>query len=501
MMLPPSEAEQAELELVDEIAGFEHDPEGFADFAFPWGEPGTPLENKTLRGWQRTFLRKMGRRLRAGAMSPNQVIREAIASGHGIGKSALIAILICWAMSTKVDTRGIITAGTEPQLKTKTWPEVCKWFNMLICGHWFTVEETSIFSRQAGHDKTWRFDRVTWNKTRTEAFAGLHNEGARILVVFDEASQIDDVIYHVTGGALTDEYTEIIWIAFGNPTRNTGAFRRCFGSDRELWSEGTPLQIDSRTIEGTNKQYFNDLLKECGGDEDSDRYRVRARGLFPRASDLQFIDNDTVTKAQTREANFLIDDPLILGIDMARGGTDNVVFRFRRGMDARTIPAIRIPGEQVRDSMKLVDAAVEIIKEHKPDQIFFDETGVGGPIGDRIKQLGHNIMGVNFGAGSPSPRCVNMRAHIWQKLKTALKEGLAIDDSTILADDLTGVEYDHDDKDRLRLEKKDHMKERGLASPDDGDALALTYSYYVAPKGSSKETGTGGSDKYEPLAT
>src|SRR6185369_2972227 len=149
-MIPLSDSDQAELELVDEVAAYEHDPEGFVDFAFPWGKPGSPLEGKSLRDWQRKFLQRMGRRLSAGLMTPNQVIREAIASGHGIGKSALIAMLICWAMATKEDTRGIITAGTEPQLKTKTWPEVCKWFNMMICGHWFTVEATSIVSKMKG---------------------------------------------------------------------------------------------------------------------------------------------------------------------------------------------------------------------------------------------------------------------------------------------------------------------------------------------------------------
>src|SRR4029079_13644689 len=155
-----------------------------------------------------------------------------------------------WAMSTKEDTRGIITAGTEPQLKTKTWPEIGKWFRLAINAHWFTVEAASIFSNQDGHKDSWRFDRVTWNKARTEAFAGLHNEGKRIVVVFDEASQIDDVIWEVTDGALTDSNTDILYCVFGNPTRNSGAFRRCFGSDRALWSQGNPLQIDSREVEG-----------------------------------------------------------------------------------------------------------------------------------------------------------------------------------------------------------------------------------------------------------
>lgn len=499
-MLPLPEADRFELELAELVDSYALDPEGFIDVAFPWGKPGTPLEGKSLRTWQRTFLRTIGERLRSGHLKPNQVIQEAVASGHGIGKSALLGMLIAWAMATMEDTRGIITAGTESQLRTKTWPEIVKWFKLMICAHWFTVEDTSIwYSFTEGHKSSWRFDRVTWNKTRTEAFAGLHNEGKRLIVIFDEASQIDDMIYEVTEGALTDEYTEILWCVFGNPTRNTGAFRQCFGSHRDMWSRGEPLQIDSRTVEGTNKQFFNDLVKEYG--EDSDRVRVRVRGLFPRASDTQFIDNETVAKAQKREATWLPDDPLIVGIDMARGGADNVVFRFRRGNDARSIKAYRIPGSEVRDSMKLVAVACEILEKHKPDAIFYDETGVGGPIGDRLKQLGYNILGVNFGADSPHPRRKNMRAHIWAKMKEALASGLAIDNSPMLEADLTSIDYDHDEEDRLRLEKKEHMKGRGLASPDDGDALALTYAYYVPPKGSGGNgIGDGGSSEYKPLA-
>lgn len=499
-MMPPSAETDPEQELVDEVAGYEHDPEGFVDFAFPWGQAGTPLEGKKLRTWQRLFLRNVGDRLRAGLLKPNQVIQEAVASGHGIGKSALIAMLVAWAMCTKEDTRGVITAGTEPQLKTKTWPEISKWFKMLICSHWFTVTATSIFSTMKGHEESWSFDRVAWNKTRTEAFAGLHNLGKRIIVIFDEASQIDDMIYEVTDGTLTDQYTEILWCVFGNPTRNTGAFRKCFGSDRGLWSRGQPLQIDSRTVEDTNVEKFKEWVDHYG--EDSDRIRVRVRGLFPRASDLQFIDNETVSKAQRIEARFLPDDGLAMAIDIARGGDDNVVFRFRRGMDARTIPAMRFPGSEVRDSMKLVAIAVETIRELKPDVVFYDETGVGGPVGDRIKQLCPEvtIIGINFGSGSPDPRCLNMRTYIWNKMKQALRAGLAIDDSPILEQDLTGVEYDHNEKDQLRLEKKEHMKERGLASPDDGDALAMLFAFPVPPKGSTHEQGDGGSSKYDPLA-
>lgn len=472
---------EQEQELISDISSFEYDPEGFVMYAYPWGEPGTELAGDSgPRKWQREFLSRVGRELRAKRTTIHRIVKEAVASGHGIGKSALVAWLIDWAMSTKEDTRGIITAGTEPQMKTKTWPEIRKWFRLSINAHWWIVEETSILSAQPGH-KEWRFDRVTWNKAQPEAFAGLHNKGKRLVVIFDEASQIDDLIWEVTDGALTDEDTDIIFAVFGNPTRNTGAFKRCFTLERNLWSGGAPDQIDSREVEGTNKQYLNDLVNEYG--ENSDRVRVRVRGLFPNASTLQFIPGDIVLSAQKREAVFTEFDPLIMTLDVARGGDDSCVFRFRRGMDARSIKPVRVPGDEAkRDSKRLVTVASELIRLHRPDAFFVDGTGVGGYLINWLRALGIQVLEVQFGEASPDPRYSNFRAYMWAKLKNALELGLAIDTSPILEADLISVEYDHNDRDQLRLEKKEHMKARGVPSPDEGDALAMSYAYHVPTK-------------------
>lgn len=480
MKLPLTE--EQEDALVDDIAQFEYNPLGFVLYAYDWGRGD--LDGKSgPREWQRIFLERVGRQLREKRTTPHRIIQEAVASGHGIGKSALLGMLICWAMSTKEDTRGIITAGTEPQLKTKTWPEISKWFRLAINSHWFTVEATSIYSNEAGHKDSWRFDRVTWNKARTEAFAGLHNEGKRIVVIFDEASQIDDVIWEVTDGALTDENTDIIYCVFGNPTRNSGAFRRCFGSERGRWSEGTPLQIDARQVEGTNKAFLNDLVNEYG--EGSDRVRVRVRGLFPNASSLQFIGGDVVLEAQKREVQRNKRDPLIMTLDVARGGDDNCVFRFRRGQDARSISPVRVQGSEAKeDNERLITVAAELIRLHEPDAFFIDGTGVGGYLVNWVRSsIFPEVREVQFGAHSPDPHCLNMRAFMWARMKDWLQAGGAIDDSPLLGEDLTAVEYDHNDKDQLRLEKKEHMKGRGLASPDDGDALAMSFAFYVPPKG------------------
>ena len=117
-----------------------------------------------------------------------------------------------------------MTANTATQLKTKTWPELVKWLRLAACADWFEVAATAIHSIDPAHERTWRIDAVPWSLRTTEAFAGLHNQGRRLFVAFDEASAIPDPVWETIEGALTDRDTEILWLATGNPTRNTGRF-------------------------------------------------------------------------------------------------------------------------------------------------------------------------------------------------------------------------------------------------------------------------------------
>jgi hypothetical protein len=463
-----------------------HNPLLWVERTYPWGK-GPLAGHSGPRQWQRDILQSIGEKLASGIATRSEVIQEAVASGHGPGKSALVAWLIDWAMSTFEDTRGVVTANTETQLRTKTWAELAKWRRMSLASHWFTMTATALYSADPKFEKTWRIDMVAWSEKSTEAFAGLHNEGRRILVLFDEASAIPNVIWEVTEGALTDKNTEIIWFVAGNPTRNTGRFKECFGRLRHRWAT---TQVDTRTVPGVNTVQIQKWLEDYG--EDSDFFRVRVRGMFPRASSLQFIGSDVILAAQKREAQCLINDPLVMALDIARGGDDNCVFRFRRGLDARSIPAVRIPGSEVRDSMRLVSLTLDLLAKHKPSTFFGDGTGVGGPVLDRVRQLGFNVVEVQFGAHAPDGRYTNMRSYMWGRMKEWLMAGGAIDDSALLETDLAGVEYAHDKRDRLILEAKEHMKERGLASPDDGDALAMTFAYPVALSGTHAMATAGG---------
>lgn len=463
-----------------DMARFAHDPAGFVRRAFPWGEAGTELAHESgPRQWQAEALGLIAGRLTAGDL--DGALRIATASGHGIGKSALVAWIVLWALATAALTKVVITANTGDQLKTKTWPEVAKWFNLLACRHWFHFEATSIRARGT-QAQGWRCDAVTWSERNTAAFAGLHNKGRRIVLLFDEASQIADPVWEVAEGALTDEGTEILWLVFGNPTETTGRFRECFAGGRfaHRWH---PRQIDSRTVAGTNKAEIARWIADWG--EDSDFVRVRVKGQFPRGGSLQFIDGETVQEAAQREAVSHLHQPLVLGVDVARYGDDQQVVYARRGLDARTIAPLKFRG---LDLVSFSGAIAEHARAHGAAAVFIDEGGMGAGVVDMVRSMlpGTLTIGVNFG-GRPDGLAVlgdqvkvaDKAAEIWAHLRAWLKRGAIPNDPEIAAE-LTGRQYGFDTNSAIRLEAKADMKKRGLSSPDNADALALTFAYPVA---------------------
>jgi len=454
------------------------DPLTFVTEAFPWGV-GALAEHAGPDAWQVDILSHV-----RDGLPIAHAVQIAIASGHGVGKSALVAWLVLWAITTAEDAKGVVTANTESQLRTKTWPELAKWHRLCAFGKDFTLTATSLYSADADHEKTWRVDAIPWSERNTEAFAGLHNQGKRILVMFDEASAIPDIIWETTEGALTDEETQIIWAAFGNPTRNTGRFRECFGRLRHRWQH---RQIDSRTARMTNKAQIAQWVADYG--EDSDFVRVRVRGVFPRAGSTQLIPSDVVDASRARWENVhtMSFDPLVLGVDVARFGDDSSIILARRGRHVEWIEPHR-----GLDTMQLAARVARKIEQHNPDAVFIDEGSMGAGVVDRLRQLNHDVIGVAFGAGATAPvggeKVANKRAEMWCLMRDWLKTGGAIPDDNDLAADLTGVEYGYNADDEILLEKKADMKKRGLASPDRADALALTFAMpvgarKVAPQG------------------
>lgn len=460
--------------LLEWLASVSKDPYAFVLGAFPWHEAGTRLEKETgPEPWQIDILCAV----RDGLIDLTTAIQIAVASGHGVGKSCLVAWLILWGISTLPDTRGVVTANTESQLKGKTWAELGKWYHMFIAKEHFTLTATSIHSADSAHERTWRIDMVPWSERNTEAFAGLHNKGRRIIVIFDEASAIPDIIWETTEGALTDAETEIIWAVFGNPTRNSGRFREAWARFAKFW---TRKQVDSRTVSFTNKLQIAKWIDAYG--DDSDFVRIRVKGEFPKVGEMEFFSAEDIDAAMLREVGVHITMPLALGVDVARFGANNSVLYFRKGRDGRSLPRQVYNG---LSTVSLSQKVSEAFTQYRPDGIFIDGGGVGGGVVDIVRSNHLHCYDIQFGSKSDNPgwatgnegeRYANKRAEMYGAARAWLKTG-SIPNDPELAAQLKAITYTFNRKDEIILTSKEDMMRDGLPSPDDVDAFVLTFAY------------------------
>ena len=268
---------------------------------------------------------------------------------------------------------------------------------------------------------------------------------------------------------------------------------------------GAPLadyQVDSRTVPFTNHALFNKWIKDWG--EESDYVRVRVRGLFPRTSLSEFMSREVVALAMQREVITDFNEPLVLGVDVARFGDDASVIWPRRGRDAKSIPARELRN---LDTMSFAEIVVGMARQYGAAAVFIDGGGVGGGVVDRCRQLGLQVFDVQFGRGRlhdphDGTRYADKRTEMWGSLRLAMS-GLALPADRALIEQLCAPEYSflerRNNPTAIKLESKDSLRARGLDSPDKADALALTYAYTVVPRSREYFSPVVGVD-YDPYA-
>ena len=464
----------------------QHDPLFFVRVAFPWGEKNTPLEK--MQGpfeWQKEVLEH----IKKSGADRDKAVKIAVASGNGIGKSALVAWIILWAFSTYPDCRGVVTANTEKQLTSKTWAELNKWYELYILKDFFALNGLRLHSIDEGSENTWRVDATPWSKENPEAMAGLHNLGKREFIIFDEASAIDSAIWETMEGAMSDANTEKLWIAFGNPTRRDGAFYDCFHKNRDLWWH---RQINSETVPSVSKSQIDDWRREHGAD--SDWYRVHVLGQFPASNEMQYISTKLVEEAMQRiyKPNRFDYAPLIIGVDMSWTGADKIKICMRQGLYAKKLAEIQYNNNDLD-----VAAQLAYYEDHyKADAVFID-FGYGQGVYSAGQKWGRDWTLVNFGSKSMLPNCLNKRAEMYTRAKQWLEQGGAIDRTwQELADDLTAPELVWNAEGLIQLESKKEIKKRLQRSTDDGDSFVLTFAYPVQKKTGYLEA----EEEYNPFA-
>jgi hypothetical protein len=414
-------------------------------------------------------------------------LRHAVSSGRGIGKSALVSWITIWMLTTRIGSTTIISANSESQLRSVTWAEITKWIAMSLNSHWFEVSATRLMPAKwltelverdlKKGTRYWGVEGRLWSAENPDAYAGVHNYDG-VLVVFDEASGIDDSIWAVTSGFFTENTPNRFWMAFSNPRRNTGYFYEAFNSKREFW---TTKVVDARTVEGTDKQVYQQIIDEYGAD--SSQAHVEVYGQFPSEGDDQFISASLVDEAMKRPKYKDETAPIIIGVDPARFGADATVIAVRQGRDI-----ISIQRHRGDDTMTVVGHVIEAIEEYKPALVVIDEGGLGAGIVDRLKEQRYKIKGINFGNKSVNPIMYgNKRAEMWGKMKDWLKTA-SIPLDRFLKTDLISPMMKPDSKGTIFLESKKDMKARGLASPDAADAICVTFAFPVAHREAREPT-------------
>jgi hypothetical protein len=462
-------------------------PEKFVRFVFPWGQKGTPLERFSgPRTWQLQVLRRVAEHLRTGSAHEAlgmafEMLRLSRVSGRGIGKSALVCWLILWFLSTRLGATVLVSANTEHQLRTVTWGELTKWVALSLNSHWWDISATALNPQgwiaelvevqlQKG-TRQWGAQGKLWSEENPDGYAGPHNM-AGMMLIFDEASGIPDSIFSVAAGYFTEPILDRYWFTFSNGRRPSGYFYDCHnGTKAEFWDIGS---IDARSVEGTDTAYYEQIIKEYG--EDSNEARIEVYGGFPVENDEQLFPPHLIDAAMARPAWNDPTAPLIMGVDPARGG-DKTVMRLRRGRD---LVAKRQHNET--DTMAIVALVVEAIQEFSPDAVVIDEGGLGYGIVDRLREMGYAVQGFNFGWKSTKPKTfANRRAQVYAAAREWIKTA-SIPPDPKLKRDLLAIKRDNPTtRGQMQLVSKDKM----AFSPDDADALAMTFAFPVAAKSPS----------------
>lgn len=460
------------------------DPLEWALWAYDWGYG----ELESFDGpdtWQTGWLNEWGQEIRKRSFDGRTPVMPDLAStvsGHGVGKSALVGIIAGFILSTRPNCRGRVTANSIPQLETTTWPEIMKWARRMKTRRWFRATSgrgaMKIVHRHAA--ETWRLDGMAWDASRPAAFAGLHASTSTVFYILDEASEVPRIICETAQGGLTDG--EPMMFMFSNPTKASGYF---FDSHHEMRHRFRTYNIDSRTARMTNKELIKQWIEDHG--IDSDFVKVRVLGEFPVSSDRQFIPTDIVTAARSadREELFTPIDPIIIGVDVARFGSDESTIYVRRGRTCRWRAPKHFRGI---DNYQLSLEVKKLAEELLADAINIDGGGGTGIIDNLRNWQVPNVNEVHFGGVSPDVEYADMATFMMAEIRKWLKgANVTIPNDPILARQLTSREYDMVQGKRgtaVKIESKDEMREHQdkKESPDRADGLGLTFAVPVGPR-------------------
>lgn len=419
-----------------------------------------------------------------------QVLRDlphhskfSIRSGQGVGKTGLEACVLLWFLACFPFPRVVATAPTRQQLHDVLWAEIAKWMsNSPLLNRILRWTKTRIY--MVGYEKRWFA--VARTATKPENMQGFHEDN--MLFIIDEASGVADPIIEAILGTLSGANNKLLMC--GNPTKTTGIFYDSHHEDRAIYKTYKVSSADSKR---TNKENIEALIRKYG--KDSNVVRVRVYGEFPKAEDdvfipLSYVENSIMTEYDHKKEV----EQIHIACDVARYGNDKTVIGYKinekvefyrkiRGQDTmRTASEIVMLGEILRDKYKF--------KGKIPIKV--DDGGVGGGVVDRLKQIKNSnpnkygwmeVFPVKFGVRIKHKYYYDSTTYMMSIVKKLLENidedgkpkpvELILPDDSDLVGQLSVRKYQVTENSKIKVESKDDMKKRGLASPDEADCVLL----------------------------
>ena len=392
--------------------------------------------------------------------------RVAVRSGTGTGKTTICAGIILHQLLVTNSIKIMATAPSAGQLKRGLKSEVKKlhrrmpeWAQSLLI-----IQNDQVVVKGIP-DNFCSF--VSADTDNQESLAGVH--AGKVIVINDEASALTDSAYDTLKGNLTTEGSSMIQIS--NPVRSDGKFRNLWRNKgtKSLWQLFTLSGLDSPLV---SKKYIQEVADEYG--VDSDMYRMRVLGFFPKVSESMFFNSDSIESAMGRiiPANNYHLMKKIMGVDVARFGNDNTVFVIRQG--PMILDAVTYHG---KNTVEVAMLAAEFYHKHGASIICVDGCGVGAGVVDNLQTLDLPVADIVSNVAATDPRTyVNMRAQLYGETKVWLENDASIPDTQEVYDQFSCIRYGLTNKMQVQMTSKaDLIKRFKSVSPDIVDAIIYTF--------------------------
>jgi phage terminase large subunit len=399
--------------------------------------------------------------------------RVAIRSGHGVGKTCLLAWIIVWALCCRFPLKIVCTAPTGGQLFDALAAEAKTWIHKLpqVLQELFDLKSEEIVHRLAPEECFVSFR--TSRAETPEALAGIHAEAGWVFLILDEGSGVAEQVVEAASGSMSGR--NAVTIVAGNPVRVTGFFYNIFHKLREQWFRVHISCIGHRRI---SPDFIEQMRRTYG--EDSNAYRVRVLGEFPKAENDSVIARDLIEAAIERQVAPKEVD-IVWGVDVSDGGRDRASLSRRQGNVTLGPPEWKLGLETMQVVGWVKQRWDETPADRRPSQILVDAIGIGAGVAQRLAELGLPARGINVSETPPmQERFSNLKSELWFKAKEWFEARdcrIEDDAENYFSEELAAVRFlPPQSNGKLRLEPKKDTKKRLQRSPDLADSFILTFA-------------------------